>query len=400
MSELKVLHVVGGIAWRYGGVTATILPMCEALARRPGMRVEIATTDADGPRGRLTPQTVPRCGVPIRMFRRDFSERWKFSSGLFRWLWRHGGNYDLLHVHGVWGFSMAAACTASRRHGVPLVILPHGMLSLYSWTQSPWHKNLYWGLLERRNVAKATRLLLTSRGEGLEMAGLGLPTPISYIPLGLGEDAWATPPWPGRLRELCEGRDRGRPIVLFMSRLHPKKGIIDFLLPALKLLSIDAFLVIAGGRDPHAPGYAEEVPRAIKLLGLQDRVHLLGPIEPEDRWSIFDGADVFVLPSRQENFGLVVTEAMARGVPVVVSREAYSCEHVLAADAGRVVPLENDAITAAVDELLAATIQLVKPWGSGADLHPQEPELGPNCRDDPGHVPPLCGRQPHPKTPK
>jgi glycosyltransferase involved in cell wall biosynthesis len=186
------------------------------------------------------------------------------------------------------------------------------------------------------------------------MATLGLRVPVSYIPLGLGSEAWEQPPRPDWLRSRLAGRDRGRPIVLFLSRLHPKKGIADFLLPAFAGLRSDAFLVIAGGEDSSAPGYESLLRSEIARLGLTDRVHLFGPVEPADRWAAYDGAALFVLPSRQENFGLVITEAMARGCPVVVSEHAYACEHLTAAGAGRVVPLSATAHTAAIDELLTA----------------------------------------------
>src|SRR5690348_14224556 len=137
---MRVLHVIPGIAPRYGGPSAAILPMCGALSRVPGLQVEIATTDADGAGRALTQDEVPPCPAPLHLFRRDFSERWKVSRGLGGWLWRHAGEYDLLHVHALWTFSTAAACAAARRHGVPVVIRPCGMLSDYTWGRSPWKK--------------------------------------------------------------------------------------------------------------------------------------------------------------------------------------------------------------------------------------------------------------------
>jgi glycosyltransferase involved in cell wall biosynthesis len=90
---------------------------------------------------------------------------------------------------------------------------------------------------------------------------------------------------------------------------------------------------------------------------LTDRVAILGPVSPAERWALLDGADLFVLPSRGENFGLVVTEAMARGIPVVISDAVQSCTHVKAAGAGRIVPLDVVALAAAMAELLAAPAQ-------------------------------------------
>jgi glycosyltransferase involved in cell wall biosynthesis len=328
--------------------------MSAALARQ-GVHVEIATTDADGAALRLDSAITAACPVPVRVFPRDFSERWKFSRGLGRWLWRHACEYDLLHVHALWNFATSAACAAARHCGVPIVLRPCGMLSPYTWGRSPWRKRLYWWAVERRNLASACKVHVTSTAEADEVAALQLrPSPDTVIvPEGVDDSAWQIRQRPDYLRQRCRGRAGDRPTVLFLSRLHPKKGIVDFLLPAFARLRRDAFLVVAGGADEHAPEHEAEVRAAVERFGVADRVALVGSVSPAERWWLFDGADVFVLPSRSENFGIVVAEAMARSVPVVVSNEVQASEHVKRADAGRVVSLSLDELARTVDDLLA-----------------------------------------------
>lgn len=350
-NKLRVLHVTAGIAERYGGITFSLLPMCRALLNS-GISIEIAASDADGPHRRLAKSARSQWGVPVRLFRRDFSERWKLSCGLGVWLLTNVRNYDLVHVHGLWNFASLAACAAAHFRRVPILISPHGMLSNYTWTRSPILKKFYWNLVERHNLRVAQGLHVTSAGEGREIAALNLNVPAYCVPLGLEAEAWDTPRQPGRLRQLCKGRDEGRPIVLFLSRLHPKKGVIDLLLPAFQMVS-NAFLVIAGGPDPHQPGHAGEVRAAVDRLGLTSRTHFLGPIPGAERWAAFDGASVFVLPSHHENFGLVVTEAMARAIPVIVTETVYSCEHVEAAEAGLVIPFDPRSLAVSLTELLS-----------------------------------------------
>jgi glycosyltransferase involved in cell wall biosynthesis len=350
---MRVLHVIPGIAPRYGGPSTAILPMCAALSRLPGLQVEIAATDADGAGRAIDPKSLPPCPVPLHLFRRDFSEQWKFSRGLAGWLWHHARDYDLLHVHALWSFSTAAACAAARRHGVPLVVRPCGMLSPYTWERGAWKKRLYWLAVERRNLAGARWIHVTSRGEAEEVEALGLPPPV-VIPQGIDEAAWQIESRPDYLRGRCGDLAGDRPIVLFLSRLHPKKGVTDYLLPAFARLKSDAVLAIAGGPDEHEPGYEAQVRAAVERLGLSRRVVLLGPVRPEERWWLFDGAAAFVLPSHSENFGIVVAEAMARGVPVVVSDAVQASDHVLRAAAGRVVPLDVGAVASALDRLLGA----------------------------------------------
>jgi len=356
--SLRVLHVIPSIAPRYGGPSTALLPMVQALNDLRDVRADIATTDADGAGGRFLPEQLHDLGPLLHLFRRSFSERWKFSAGLWSWLRRHVRDYDLLHVHALWTFSTAAACAAARRHGIPVIVRPCGMLSAYTWGRTAWQKRLYWSMIERRNLNTACRFHVTSVGEAAEVARLALRRTARtvVIPHGVEPAAWQTERQPERLRQLCGGRAGERPIILFLSRLHPKKGLVDLLLPALARLRSDAFLAIAGGADDHAPGHEAEVRAAIDTLRLNDRVAVLGRISPTDRWSLFDGAAVFALPSHSENFGIVVAEAMARGTPVVVSEEVQSCEHVNVAKAGRVVPLDVDALAGALDELLVEPI--------------------------------------------
>jgi glycosyltransferase involved in cell wall biosynthesis len=173
------------------------------------------------------------------------------------------------------------------------------------------------------------------------------------IPNGVESAAFSVPVQPHALRERCGGAAKGRPIFLYLSRLHPKKGITDILLPAVAQLPSDCFLAIAGGEDPHLPGYESTVRSAIDRLGLSDRVALIGEVSPGDRWAMFDGAAGFVLPSHSENFGIVVAEAMGRACPVVVTRAVNASEHVTAAAAGWVVDLTADSVACGMRECLA-----------------------------------------------
>jgi glycosyltransferase involved in cell wall biosynthesis len=351
---MRILHVIPAIAPRYGGPSSAILPMCSALGRIPGLEVEIATTDADGNGRHVDPKAVAHWPVPVHLFRRDFSEQWKLSREMGAWLRRHTAEYDLLHVHALWTFSTAAACWAARRRGVPFVIRPCGMLSPYTWQRSAWKKWLYWRAVERRNLDQARWIHVTSGDEAREVTALRLPSapPPVVIPQGLEDAAWTTERRPDYLPRLCGEQARGRPIVLFLSRLHPKKGITDYLLPAFAGLRGDAFLAIAGGRDEHEPGYEAEVRATVERLGLSPRVALLGPIPARERWWAFDGAVLYVLPSHSENFGIAVTEAMARGVPMVISSQVQASEHVERARAGRAVPLGVESLAQAMADLL------------------------------------------------
>lgn len=349
---LRVLHVVYGLSWRFGGLTAAVTTMVEALARTGEVQVEVATTTADGAGGCLPASERPRLQAPVHWFRFDALERWKFSIGLAAWLRQNASRFDLLHVHALWTFSTFAACWAARRSQVPYLLTLHGMLSEYTLARKRRLKAAYWRLIERTNLSRAACVHVTTQSEAEDLAITGIPIRTAIVPLGLHPEAWQTPPRPGLLREKCGAVAGERPIILCLGRLHPIKGITDVLLPAMTELRPHAFLALVGGPDQHEPGYGEFVRKEISRQQLEGDVALLGPVAGAERFAILDGAALVVLPSHYESFGLVAAEALARGVPVVVSDRVKFAEHVTAAGAGRIVPLQPAALAAACIELL------------------------------------------------
>jgi len=212
-------------------------------------------------------------------------------------------------------------------------------------------KKVLWWLREGKMVRNATAFHATSQGEAEEIRRLRPDADIWTIPHGLPEEAFSSPFEPDWLRQRCPGAG-DKPIILFFSRIHPKKGLSDILIPAFSQMNPEAHLAIAGGEDSHVAGYEKEVRRQVQALGLGDRVTFLGPIAPEDRWRLLDGASVFVLPSQAENFGVVVTEAMARGTPVFISDQVQIGDIVENNSGGRVIPRDAKLWAQALSEVV------------------------------------------------
>ena len=200
-------------------------------------------------------------------------------------------------------------------------------------------------------VRHASAFHATSHGEAQEIRRFRPDAEIWTIPHGLPEEAFSNPPEPDWLRQKCPEAGN-KPTILFFSRIHPKKGLSDILIPAVSQMDSGAHLVIAGGEDSHVPGYENEVRSQVQLLGLAGRVSFLGPIAPEDRWRLLDGAAVFVLPSQAENFGVVVTEAMARGTPVVISDQVQIGDIVENHSGGMVIPRNPEIWAQTLTEVL------------------------------------------------
>ena len=351
---LRALHVIPAVAPRYGGPSTAIVQMTAALAAIPGVAVEVAATDADGSASKYDGASWPVPSVPLHLFPTEGPERYKKSAGLWNWLDANIPRFDVVHTHAAWNFPTYAACRLAAKHRKPLVYRPCGTLSAYTWGLKRPLKWAYWLWRERANVAGAAAFHCTSDAEATEVkAHQAARGRVEVIPLGVDPAAWTVPVDAGELRRRCGPKAGDLPIVLFLSRLHPKKGIVDTLLPAFARVRTRAFLAIAGGADEHAPAYESEIRREVERLKLNDRVAMLGPVTATERWAMYDGAALFVLPSHRENFGIVVVEALARGCPALVTPDTATGEYVLSSKAGNVVPRDVASFAVAIDELLA-----------------------------------------------
>lgn len=349
---LKVLHVIPALAARYGGPSAAVLSMVKELINLPGIQAEIATTDADGAGGRLRTLDVSS-DAPVHLFPLTFSEQWKYSAQLGNWLRANTGEYDVVHIHALWSYATAASAHAAHGAGVPYIVRPAGMLSEYTWQRKSVKKQLYWQLIERRTIGGAAAFHATSEDEANEIRAVRNDARVFVAANGVENNAFDDWPRDGALHDQVHRAGTDTAVVLFMSRLHPKKGIADRLLPAFAAMKTSAHLVIAGSEDPHAPGYERKIKAAVDHLGLRNRVTMLGNVVSDNRWPLLDQADVFVLPSHSENFGIVVGEAMARRCPIVVTDAVQSCSHVIAAGAGKVVPGDVSSLARGIDEVVA-----------------------------------------------
>jgi glycosyltransferase involved in cell wall biosynthesis len=232
--------------------------------------------------------------------------RISFSPGLKARLAALGANADLIHDHGLWlPFNNAVSRIAHRENRL-LVVSPRGMLDDWALKYRGWKKRLAWTTYQGLNLQRARAFSVTSNREAEAIRRLGLKQPVGVIPNGIALPA----------NVIRSTRSNTTRRVVFMSRLHPKKGLLD-LVHAWKAAALPNWeLVIAG---PDEGGYQRQIEVAIASTGLAASVHLLGPVEGAEKESLLSGADLFVLPSYSENFGIVIGEALSYGVPVIAT---------------------------------------------------------------------------------
>ena len=361
---MKILHVIPFFApaWRYGGPVTVVLGLTRELARQ-GHDITVMTTNIDGPNDLDVPLESPVTmeGVEVWYYPVQRPRWYCFSRPLARALRERVSDYDIVHVHSIFLWPTTVAAFWSRKRKVPYLLHPAGALdpttlskSYASWrvsVSSRVKKWLYLKTLGRLDVNRATAVHFTSQADLEVSRALKVRPPGYVLPFGVSlDDMDETIGGPGLRQRFPELE--GRKIVLFLSRLDPIKGL-DILISALGGLSAmrsDFALVVAGAgtRD-----YESYIASLVARHGLQDRTVFLGMVQPGEKWSVLRDADVFVLASRHENFPMAVLEAMAAGVPIVISDRVKIHKEISEAGAGLVTGLDPDEVSAAVNMLLS-----------------------------------------------
>ncbi|MEJ1969755.1 MAG: glycosyltransferase [Rhizomicrobium sp.] len=247
--------------------------------------------------------------------------RYGYTPALRTWLRAHAADYDAAIVHGIWNYSSVGAWRGLSETRTPYAVFAHGMLDPWFRQANPLKhiaKQAYWLALEGRVLADAYAVLFTTEMERLSARGVffGARFKERVVAYGAADapsgGSGQTEAFRAALPALGQ-----RPYLLFLSRIHPKKGC-DILLAgyahAAARSGMD--LVIAG---PDQTGLQRELVRMADRLGISARVHWPGMLSGDVKWGALRGAEAFVLPSHQENFGIAVAEALAAGTPVLIS---------------------------------------------------------------------------------
>jgi glycosyltransferase involved in cell wall biosynthesis len=343
---LRILQVVPAIAPRYGGPSETVVKLSRALGRL-GHDVMVATSDADGP-GRLEVALGRESayeGIPAVFFARRLGEGFKYTPAMRAWLKREIAGYDVVHVHAVFSHASLAAARACRRAGVPYVLRPLGTLDPWGLSRKPLQKRVLLLAAGRRMIAGAAAVHYTTEAERrLAEASVG-STRAAVIPLGI-DDEWLVGEVPAAAAR--------EPVVLSMGRLHPVKNL-EALIGAFHEIARRGTtarpwrLAIAG--DGEASYVATLKARAAEGAG-RDRIEFTGWVPAHERLPRYDAASLLAQPSHQESFGIAVVEAMARGVPVVVSTGVNLAEEIRGAGAGWIARADAADLARALDEAI------------------------------------------------
>lgn len=342
---MRILHVIGDLAPASGGPAKAGFEMARALVRR-GHDVAIYTTDFGQPADMPREQT--RDGVRLRYFPLQAPRIWLSSWPMRAALARDLSGFDLLHLHSLYLFHDWAAGNLARSIAKPYIVRPHGSLDPYIFRRHRLKKLIFDLWFQNRVLAGASAIHYTAEEEMHLAEPYVHGAPGVVIPNGLDPADYAALPAKGSFR--ARHPEIGdRKILLFLSRINFKKGL-DILAKAVgQLARQDLHLVIAGPDG----GYLAETRRFVAEAGIASRTTFTGMLTGQDKLAAFADASLFILPSYSENFGIAVVEAMACGVPVLISDKVNIWREVVADGAGHAAPCDANAFAQEIAVMLA-----------------------------------------------
>lgn len=322
---MNILHIIPHFGAKAGG-TATAVRLLATNQMMRGADVTILTLSTGG----KTWTDLDK----IQIVEQPGHLNYGYSVQMAKWLEKNAKKFDVGIIHGLWQYPGWIAARTLKKANIPYIVYPHGMSDIYFKQHHPFKhlkKAVYWNLIEHSILENADTVIYTAEEEkrratfiSTTRAGiipLGIPAPPSEkeAPIDLALEQWP------QLKE--------KKIVLFFGRLHPKKGV-DVLLKAFAeiLKNKKEWLLVFAG--PNAQKTQELLYSLAKKCDIENKVVFTGLLEGNFKWSILRLANVFVLPSHQENFGFAVVEALAVGCPVIISNQVNIWKEIADQKAG------------------------------------------------------------------
>ncbi|MBX9806178.1 MAG: glycosyltransferase [Flavobacteriaceae bacterium] len=288
---MKVIHFIAGIDKKEGGTAEYMRLLGSELKNH--IEIIVATG--------ICPNPIEIKGVRINFFNTSVM-RWFSMLNEFRQFLLIE-KPDIVHINGIWSPQNWGFQKIAQELGIKVMLSPHGMLEPWILAQNPWKKKLGLFLYQKKAIKKAICLHATAQMEADNIKTLGFKNPIYIIPNGIDLSD---------VKEVKQYYETKK--MVFLSRIHPKKGI-ELLLEAWQKCSTDGWtLEIAGNGDEN---YIEKLTQSAKDF---KNVNFVGAKYGKDKWDFLRSADVMVLPTYSENFGIVIAEALAVGVPVITTQ--------------------------------------------------------------------------------
>jgi glycosyltransferase involved in cell wall biosynthesis len=351
---MKLLHVISGMDPKLGGVSQAVRTIIAGLAAE-GVTSEVASLDApDASWGQADPFVTHALGPG--------QGPWQYSARLIPWLVANFSRFDAVVLHGLWlyhGYAVRKALRSLPAQATKprLFVMPHGMLDPYFQQAEgrklkAWRNWAYWKLIEGAVVNDAAGVLFTCETERLlahQPFAPYRPQRELVVGLGVDEPPAYTPAMQEAFLANCPAL-QDRPYLLFLSRLHEKKGVALLLQAYAEAAHPQAPALVIAGPGLDTP-YGQRLRQLADSLPQAANIFFPGMLTGAAKWGAFYGCEAFVLPSHQENFGIAVVEALACSKPVLISNQVNIWREIEAAQGGLVA-----------DDTLAGTKHLLEKW--------------------------------------
>jgi len=306
---MNIIHTTSALSPEFGGPVRTVPWLCYELAKH-GNKVSVVYLDFGKAYSTIDlPQheNLQYLAIPV-----------KFNKGLRPILvpgYRaslyeivKGKNDIIFHDNGIWLPYSGDVLEVARRSQGKVITTIHGMLEPWAMNFRRSKKIAGWYIYQKNRLMKNTLLHATSVDEARNLRELGLMLPITVIPNGT------------QIPDMDIDQVSPNPetkTILFLSRIHPKKGLLN-LIKAIDEIKPQGWKIIIAGYDEG--NHQEVIQRAVNQAGLEDYFSFPGPIDDQEKWELYRSVDLFILPSYSENFGMVVAEALASGLPVITTQ--------------------------------------------------------------------------------
>lgn len=348
---MRVLHIIPTANPDYGGPIEGVLRSSAALAQRGHERQLVTLDHPSDPWVRDCPVPV----IPLGIMPSERRRRWKrlpwvhygYTPKLTSWLKINAPQYDVIVVNGLWNFASSAARWSLSACNLRYFVFTHGMLDPWfrrTYPVKTFFKQMSWWFNEGPLLSKAAGVLFTCEEECVLARDSFWPYRAKEVVVGfgtadvVGDEQMQISKFRARVPTLGKKR-----FLLFLSRIHHKKGCDLLINSFAKVAAIapDVDLVIAG---PDQVGWVEILKKQAASLGVGERIHWPGMIMGDEKWGAFRECDAFVLPSHQENFGIVVAEALACSKPVLITDKVNIWREIRDTGAGLVATDDQEGI--------------------------------------------------------
>lgn len=329
---MNILHVVQGLDSKLGGLPAAMFSLIH-IEKKLQLQSHVLSIHNGA--------SNPINGDTFHLFSASFPRHLNNSQQAIEWLTNHIHQFDLLIIHGFWNLLGIRSAMIALANHKKYVIWPHGQLDPFDLRKKSWIKAIGGRFVGARLLKHAHTVCFTTEQESVvaQTYGIRIKKQVLLLPISSSQPASANP-------DLCTTQfslSKNKFVFLFLGRIDQKKGIELIIRATAKLANeYPHFNVLIAGH--HHTKYGSTLQSLVHSLGLSSVIRFCGELKGKQKTDAFVSSDCFILPSRNENFGIAVVEALQHALPVIISDQVYIAKQITALNGGWVCKVDRDSL--------------------------------------------------------